>query len=151
MIHTCCCFLSTWSQWALQDQSVNSSLLCCNPIEKPSWFSHDRQAKFQNILSQIAKKGAATKSWPWLLCSHLFIFDLIELIFQYVKMCASFSYKSNKPQLLLLPPEFLTPCLLWDMFKCTPQNKNMFITRFRGQKGKKTKGGRKRSRDLILW
>ena len=29
-------------------------------------------------------RGAATKSWPWLLGSHFFIFGPIELNFQYV-------------------------------------------------------------------
>ena len=29
-------------------------------------------------------RGAATKSWPWILGSHFFIFGPIELIFQYV-------------------------------------------------------------------
>ena len=60
----------------------------------------------------------------------------LHLLQNMVMIYASFSYQSIKPQLLLLAPDFLNPCFLWEMFKCTPQNKNMSITQFRGQKWK---------------
>ena len=50
-----------------------------------------------------------------------------------VQMCASFRNHGIKPQILLLPPELLPPSLLSEIFNCSLQNNNMFIT----QKGKK--------------